>query len=99
MHFWHQKDFNGWPPGISNGLASCCQKCGGHPGFDFQVDDDAWRAIAPAQMRAGVICLPCLDTLAEEVGIDACQHLREVQFSGRQSTVVLVPAMVVTLSK
>lgn len=95
MRFWKLNDFREWPPGISNGLASRCLQCGARPEFDFQIDDDAWQAIVPERMRAGVVCLPCLDTMAREIGIDVNQHMREVQFAGCQSTLVLVPSLVV----
>lgn len=95
MRFWSRSDFKEWPPGVSDGLVSCCQRCGQRPDFDFQITDEAWRAMVPAQMSAGVICLPCLDVMAKGAGLDVCEHLREVQFAGGRSTAILVPALVV----
>ena len=95
MRFWELSDFNGWPSGISDGLVSSCQKCGQRPVFDFQIDDEARCVIVPSEMRAGVLCLPCLDLMAKEKGIDVNQHMREVQFAGCQSTLVLLPGFVV----
>lgn len=96
VRFMAFSDFKEWPPGISDGLASVCQICEQKPKFDFQIDGETWRLIVPEHMRAGVICLSCLDLEAQGRGIDVLQHLREVQFSGCQSTVVLVPALVVS---
>lgn len=93
--FWEQSDFSNWPPGISNGLASPCQQCGTYTRFDYQVDDEFWRDMIPVEMRSGVVCLPCLDFIARAVGVDVCQHLREVQYTGSRNTAVLVPALVV----
>lgn len=95
MRFWRLTDFKGWPPGISDGLASPCLKCGTRPTFDFQIDDEAWSAIVPREMRSGVVCPPCLDAMASEVGMDVNEHVREVQFSGRHSTLVLLPGFTV----
>ena len=95
MRFWDLADFKGWPPGISNGLVSDCQVCAQRPTFDYQVDDDIWYRVVPGSMRSGVICLPCLDVLASEVGVDINQHMHEVQFAGCKSTLVLLPGFVV----
>ncbi len=88
-------DFRGWPPGVSNGLVLPCSRCGQQSKFDYHVDGDFWRKVVPQDERLGVVCLPCLDLLAEELGMEVGQHLRQVQFTGRSSTVFLAPSITI----
>lgn len=95
VRFFDRDDFSDWPPGISDGLVSPCQVCGEHPSFDFQVSDELWQKVVLKDQQPSVVCLPCFDRIAAEKGFDANQHLREVQFTGLSSTVVLLPGLVV----
>ena len=81
-----------WPEGVSDGLSLPCAICGGHPKFDFRVSDDMWLAVVGgAEYRRGVVCLPCLDGLATEKGLDVSAALLEVQYTGIGKTIILKP--------
>lgn len=77
-------------PGV-DGLVRPCAVCGRSVPFDFNLTDDAWRALAPPDHRTDVICLPCLDEVKHGVPLDS---LRVVYWTGRQGTVALVPVHV-----
>lgn len=80
-----------WPGGISDGLTLPCGECAVVPAFDYNVDDEVWNLVAPEVHRLSVICLPCLDRLVHDKGIDISLHLKQVQFTGVGKTVVLRP--------
>lgn len=80
-----------WPEGISDGLNLSCYDCGQKVTFDFTVDDEFWREVVPQQQRRNVSCLPCLDSRADELGLDIGPAIRRVQFTGIGVTVVLTP--------
>jgi len=81
-----------WPGGVSDGLTLPCRRCGVVPKFDYIVDGDFWRAVVPHDWRLDVVCLPCLDVMATEMGLDVAAALRSVQFTGIGKTVLLGPA-------
>ena len=81
-----------WPGGVSDGLTLPCRRCGVVPKFDCHVDGDFWRAVVPKDWRLDVVCLPCLDVMATEMGLDVAAALRSVQFTGIGKTVLLGPA-------
>lgn len=95
MRIWNRSNFAGYPPGISNGLASSCAVCDKFPDFDYQVTNEFWQDVVPLSLRPSVICLPCLTKMADKLNKDPHEHLREVQIFNGQSTVVLAPAFVV----
>lgn len=80
-----------WPEAVSDGLTIPCQVCGILPKFDYLVEDDLWRSVAPKEYLRSVICLPCLDRIASAKGIDVSAGLLEVQFTGIGKTVILKP--------
>lgn len=80
-----------WKPGISDGLTLSCGICGCTPKFDYIVDDTFWKEVAPEKDRLGVICLPCLDKLASDQGLDISTYLESVQFTGIGKTIELLP--------
>jgi len=83
-----------WPSGISNGLTIHCSVCGDIPKFDYRVKDELWIKIIPKAFRRGAICLPCLDKLAVEKGIDIGKGLISFQYTGINKTIELVPVTV-----
>lgn len=58
------------------------------------MSDYIWREVAPTEDRLGVICLPCLDSLAHEKGLDISDSLVEIQFVGIGKTVGFVPVFI-----
>lgn len=80
-----------WPGGISDGLILPCAVCHQSVKFDYHVTDECWEAVVPKDKRLGVICLPCLDMLAEQKGIDISQSIEGMQFTGVGKTIVLIP--------
>ena len=98
MTIFSVNDFRDWPPGVSNGLVLSCSRCGQHSKFDYHVDDEFWRNVVPLDEQTGVVCLPCLDLLAEGLGFEVGQHLRQVQFTGHSSTVFLAPSITIRLN-
>ena len=83
-----------WIAGVSDGLTLPCGICGKIPKWDYRVDDDFWRKVAPHKHRLGVICLGCLDKLASEKGLDIAKYLIDVQFTGINKTIELVPSKI-----
>ena len=83
-----------WPGGVSDGLVCRCSMCGHLPEFDYRVDDELWRQVVPEEWRTGVVCLPCLDALAEQDGIDISGLIEFVQFTGVGKTIELAPKKV-----
>ncbi len=82
-----------WEPGISDGLTLPCGECGHVPSFDYNVDHETWKLVAGDHPhRLGVICLPCFDKLAVDIGYDISTHLERVQFTGIGKTIVLKPS-------
>jgi len=80
-----------WIPGVSDGLTLPCGVCGKIPKFDYKVDSDFWRKVVDKKHRLGVVCLPCLDKLASNKGLDVGKHLIDVQFTGIGKTIELLP--------
>jgi hypothetical protein len=83
-----------WEAGVSDGLTLPCAICGTVPAFDYSVDDDFWKKVVDDKIRRGVVCLPCLDKLANEKGMDVSTHLQEVQFTGINKTIKLNPTKI-----
>lgn len=86
--------YGDWPHGISDGLTVQCYYCGRVPSFDYTVSDECWRRIVPKAARLGVVCLPCLEEVAANKGLEVAAHLERVQFVGHGYTVVLEPTRV-----
>ena len=84
----------GWEAGISVGLTLPCRVCGKVPKFDYLVDDTFWKQVVEEKDRLDVVCLPCLDKLATAKDLDVSEHLEEVQFTGINKTIMLIPARV-----
>jgi len=80
-----------WPGGISDGLSLMCSRCGNRPRFDYRVPDEVWKQCVPPKLRRGVICLPCLDFLAVQMGVNLSRHISFVQFIGYDYTVEFKP--------
>ena len=74
-----------WPEAVSDGLTLPCGECGIVPRFDYRVDDETWRKVAPTEHRLSVICLPCFDRLAVAAGV-VHDYLIDVQFVGEGRT-------------
>jgi len=85
---------NIWPEGISDGLALPCSICHKEVSFDYSVDDKFWQEVVPKEYRLNVICLPCLDKLATENGLDITDHLGSIHFTGIGKTIVYLPSQV-----
>lgn len=85
---------NTWPEGISNGLTLSCSVCHKQVFFDYLVDDKFWQEVVPKEYRLNVVCLPCLDKLATENGLDVADHLGSIQFTGIGKTIVYLPSQV-----
>lgn len=83
-----------WESGISDGQVLPCGVCGIIPKYEFLVDDDFWREVVAEKDRLGVVCLPCFDELAALKGLDVSEHLIEVQFTGKEQTIILIPTKV-----
>lgn len=83
-----------WISGVSDGLTLPCGICGRVPKFDYHVEDDFWERIVPRKYRRGVICLACLDEMANKRGEDLSKFLEFVQFTGRGKTIELLPTRV-----
>lgn len=84
-----------WPEAVSDGLTLECPYCGCVPAFDYHVDEEFWAAVVPRVARLGVVCLPCLDRLATEIGMDVSGHVERIQFTGIRKTVEMVPVRIV----
>ncbi len=95
MTIFFAEEFRGWPAGVSDGLTLPCSRCDQQTKFDYHVDGEFWRKVVPPNERLGVVCLPCLDLLAEGFGMEVGQHLRQVQFTGCSSTVFLAPSITI----
>ncbi len=84
-----------WEPAISDGLTLPCGICNHVPPFDYHVDDEFWKLVmADHPHRLGVICLPCFDKLAFDMGHDVSTHLESVQFTGIGKTIELKPSRI-----
>jgi len=80
------------PEGISDGLILPCAICGNeHIQFDYTVTDELWQAVVPDKARRAVVCLPCLDKLATERGIDIGANMISLQFTGQDVTIKFMP--------
>ncbi len=82
-----------WPGGISDGLILPCAVCHQSVKFDYAVSDECWDSVVPKDTRRGVICLPCLDILAEQQGIDISKFIQDLQFTGVGKTIVFTPTI------
>ena len=83
-----------WAAGVSDGLTLACAICGNIPKFDYKVKDVFWREVVDKKDRTDVICLPCLDKLAVEKGLDMAQYLEDVQYTGIGKTIELLPSKI-----
>jgi hypothetical protein len=82
-----------WEAGVSDGLTLPCAICGIVPAFDYSVDDNFWKVVDD-RIRRGVVCLSCLDKLANAKGLDVSAHLIQVQFTGIKKTIELTPTKI-----
>lgn len=80
-----------WPDSISDGLILVCSICNQKPHFDYTVSDDFWKSIVPEDLQLGVICLPCLDKLAEDKNESISFQLKKIQYTGINKTIVFEP--------
>jgi len=83
-----------WIAGVSDGLILPCRICGKVPKFDYRVDDAFWKRVVDKKDRTWVICLPCLDKLASDKGLDVAKHLIDVQYTGIGKTIELTPSKI-----
>jgi hypothetical protein len=63
-----------------------CRVCNCQDKFNFQVPDDVWKKVVPAQYRNKVVCLSCFDELAREEHVDYSESLEVLYFAGNQAT-------------
>ena len=71
-----------------DGLVSNCARCGQRVPFDYNIDDNWWNQTVPDEMRRDVLCLPCLEWIADGVPL----HLiRVVYYTGNRGTLTLIP--------
>ena len=71
-----------------DGLVSNCASCGQRVPFDYNIDDNWWNQTVPDEMRRDVLCLPCLEQIADGVPL----HLiRVVYYTGHRGTLTLIP--------
>ena len=96
MKTFHVEDFKTWPATISDGLELKCECCKNPTNFDYHVDDKFWKDVVPTNNVRDVICLSCLDFLATKMGRSVCNHLQEVQFTGIDMTILLMPTVTFT---
>jgi len=87
-------DRENWPCGVSDGLSLPCSVCDSKVYFDYGVTDELWAQVIPKRMKRSVVCLPCLDALAKEKGLNIGPHMRFIQFTGRGETIEFMPANV-----
>lgn len=85
---------NSWPGGISDGLTLLCSLCHKQVFFDYLVNDEFWQKVAPNNYHLDVVCLPCLDKLATENGLDIADHLKSIQFTRIGKTIIFLPFQV-----
>jgi len=83
-----------WIAGVSNGLLLTCRICKKLPKFDYKVDDAFWKKVVEKKDRTWVICLPCLDKLASNKGLDVAKHLIDIQYTGIGKTIELMPTKI-----
>ena len=59
-----------------------CKACGRLTKFDFDVPDDVWAAVVPADLRNRVLYLYCFDAFASDVSVRYADKLRALYFAG-----------------
>jgi len=93
MKIYHLKRGN-WMRGVSDSLTLPCRICRKVPKFDYIVKDAFWRKVVDKKDRTWVICLPCLDKLAFDKGLDVAKHLIFIQYTGIGKTIELIPTKI-----
>ena len=97
-YFKKDKKDNSWAMwltcGVSDGLVLPCAICKKKVYWDYGVKDEIWDKIVPKNLRRGVICLPCLNKMAKEKGIDIAGSIEDVQFTGIDFTIEFIPVNV-----
>lgn len=94
MRFFQMNRKN-WIPGVSDGLTLPCAVCGRkNIKFDCIVKDSFWKEVVPKEIRQDVVCLPCLDRMAKEKGLDLGSNVVSLQFTGTGFTIEFFPVNV-----
>jgi hypothetical protein len=75
----------------NGGVRQTCKACGEPHKFCFQVPDEIWVAVVPAELQNRVVCLHCFDDFAYEKGIKYAAHLAELCFAGDAAAFVFKP--------
>ena len=83
-----------WIGSVSDGLTLPCKICGNYTNFDYKVTDNIWSVIVDSKIKTNVICLSCLDRIATEKKIDISEHIENIQFTGINKTIKLLPTIV-----
>lgn len=67
--------------GVSDGMASTCDRCNRVPVFDWHVDDDAWLEVCPEESLRRVLCLGCFVYYCEARGVQIEDRLEFVDLA------------------
>ena len=78
-----------WPESISDGMELPCAVCGFPTKYDYNVDGEFWRLVVPKEIQPVVVCLTCLDKLAQNMGLSIAEHIERIQYTGIGKTIVL----------
>jgi len=74
------------PPGRSRfGRRPICKACRRSDKFDFNVPDELWRKVVPAEHHNHFICLDCFDEFAFRKSINYCDSIGALYFAGSQA--------------
>jgi hypothetical protein len=63
-----------------------CKVCGRSDKFNFDIPDDLWAVIVPAEFAQKVVCLSCFDDFATRKEIDYATSLRSLYFAGNKAS-------------
>jgi len=63
-------------------MRQTCKACGRIDKLNFDVPDDVWALVVPAEHHRHVVCLACFDTFARKNNVDYATSLRAVFFAG-----------------
>lgn len=74
-----------------------CRLCGRPDKFNFILPDEVWLAVVPEPYAQGVVCLFCVDALAEMRGVDYAPHLRDLCFAGDKAVFEWRPVRAISL--
>ena len=80
-----------WPGALSDGLILLCSICGERVDLDYNVEDVIWEKLISEEHRRSVVCLFCLDRIAEQENIELFDHIQNIQYAARGRTVILKP--------